>query len=357
MSYRSLLRPLLFRMDPETAHHWALGALRFASAVSPLRSLIKAIYKPDPEGMSQEIWGFRFEHPVGLAAGFDKDARVIPALESLGFAFIEVGAISSQARPGNPRPRIFRLPDDQGLINRMGLCNDGARAIASRLSQIKRPGVPVFANIVKTADLDGDAATMAADYVETLEAVLPWVDGFTVNVSCPATPNLKTLGRQDAMFELLKRLKEARDRGVLEHGGPKRPLILKVSPDVDDEESAAIVAAAAEGLLDGLVLTNTTTTRPESLKAPQSVTSEKGGLSGQPLFNLAHSRVKAFADATNGSVPIIAVGGISNAEQAKAMLDAGASLVEVYTAFVYAGPSLIKTIVNDLKSMGWKPRR
>ncbi len=357
MAYRSLIRPILFRMDPERAHHLALGALRFASALAPLRSFLAALYRPKVAGMSQEIWGLHFEHPVGLAAGFDKDARVVPALQSLGFAFVEVGAISSQARPGNPRPRIFRLPADRALINRMGLPNDGARVIASRLEQLSRPSVPIFANIVKTADLEGDAATMAADYVETLEAVLPWVDGFTVNISCPATPNLRTLGQQDAMFELLKTLGEARDRGVRDCGGARRPLILKVSPDVDDAEAAAIVAASKEGLLDGLVLTNSTTTRPSSLAAPSSVTSQKGGLSGQPLFAIALSRVRHFAAATEGQIPIIAVGGISNAGQARAMLDAGASLVEVLTAFVYEGPGLVKSIATGLESGGWRPMR
>lgn len=357
MLYRSLLRPLLFSLDPETAHHLAMRGLRIASALPPARALCGALYGVETPSLAQEIWGLHFANPIGLAAGFDKNALAVPALSRLGFGFLEVGAVSYEARPGRPRPRIFRLPDDRGLINRMGLPNDGVVAIRKRLEGAGARRVPVFANVVKAADVEGDIATMAADFVRTLEHILPAVDGFTVNVSCPASPNLKAFGRQEAMFELLERLKETRDAGVAACDGVFRPLILKVSPDVDDEESAAIVSAADRGLLDGLVLTNTTTQRPSALKAPASTTEEMGGLSGQPLHDIALRRVRAFAEATGGRTPIIGVGGIASVEQALAMLEAGASLVEVYTGFVYEGPGLPKCLARGLDERGWRPRR
>jgi dihydroorotate dehydrogenase len=357
MIYRKILRPLLFALDPEDAHHLAMRGLRLAAALPPARALCGALWGVDAPQLEQEIWGLRFANPVGLAAGFDKNALAVPALSRMGFGFVEVGAVSYEARPGRPRPRIFRLPDDRGLINRMGLPNDGVEAIAKRLARGGERRVPVFANVVKAADVEGDVATMAADFVRTLEHILPVVDGFTVNVSCPASPNLKAFGRREAMFELLGRLGETRDRGVEEADGVFRPLILKVSPDVDDEESAAIVEAADQGLLDGLVLTNTSTQRPASLAAPAATQEEMGGLSGQPLHDIALRRVREFHEATGGRTPIIGVGGIASVDQALAMLEAGASLVEVYTGFVYEGPSLPKTLVRGLKVKGWRPHR
>ncbi|MEZ6197976.1 MAG: quinone-dependent dihydroorotate dehydrogenase [Planctomycetota bacterium] len=355
MLYRALLRPILFSFDPESVHHLAVGSLRLASALPPVRGLLGAALDVRAPELEQEIWGLRFPHPVGLAAGFDKNAVAVPALMRMGFAFVEVGAVSSVPRPGNPRPRIFRLPGDRGLINRMGLPNDGVEAIAARLARGGPRPRPLFANIVKTADLEGSISDMAADFVTTLERILPVVDGFTVNVSCPASPNLKAFGRREAMFELLGRLREARDRGVAAGDGRFRPLILKVSPDVDDEESAAIVEAAGKGELDGLVLTNTTTQRPAGLAAPAEVLGERGGLSGAPLHAIALARVREFAAATEGRVPIIGVGGISGVDQSLAMLEAGASLVEVYTGFVYEGPSLPKRIARGLRDRGWRP--
>lgn len=305
--------------------------------------------------MEQKIWGLKFPNPVGLAAGFDKNSQALPALGNMGFGFLEVGAISSEARPGNPRPRIFRLKGDRGLINRMGLPNPGAQETARRLSTLKKRPVPILANIVKNADLDGEISVMAADYVKTLAAVFPYVDGFTVNVSCPATPNLKAFNEKDALFELLRLLTWERDNLARSHGSAKKPLIVKVSPDVEESEKQSLIEAAEAGLLDGLVLTNTTTKRPESLQSPSSVTAEKGGLSGAPLYSIALAMVKEFALRTKGSVPIIAVGGISTPEQAKEMLDAGASLVEVYTAFVYEGPSLPSRLARGIRDSGWKP--
>lgn len=347
MLYQALVKPLLFRMDPEDAHHLALKALGFACR-APFGAVAEALFGTNDRRHEKKLWGLTFKNPVGLAAGFDKNALVVPALARLGFGFLEVGAVSSAARPGNPRPRIFRLPDDRGLINRMGLPNDGCEAIGKRLQALRgRVPVPLFANIVKTSDLVGDTQTMAADYVTTLRAILPHVDGVTVNVSCPATPELKAFNKADAMFGLLEIL--AKERTVIAPaagGTAARPMLLKVSPDIDLEEREVIVAAAHAGLLDGLVLTNTTTTRPRGLEAPAKVVAERGGLSGKPLQGRSIELIGWYAERVK--VPIVGVGGIFSAADAKAAMAAGAQLVEVYTGFVYEGPALIKRIVRGL---------
>lgn len=350
MLYRGVLRPILFSMDPESAHHAALAALRAASATALTRRLVRALWFRGTPELKQMIWGLEFPGPVGLAAGFDKHARALPALAQLGFGFLEVGAISATPRAGNPRPRIFRLPRDRGLINRMGLPNPGAAEAVRRLARMRRLDVPLFANVVKSTDGEMSTEDTAAEYVAALEAVAPHVDGFTVNVSCPAAPELRDLGRGDAMRELLCPLVARRDAL---RGEAVKPLILKVSPDVDDEERDVIAACCAEGLLDGLVLTNTTTRRPESLRAEASVTGEGGGLSGAPLHEIALAHVRWFAERVD--VPIIGVGGIFDAAGARRMLDAGAALVEVYTGFVYEGPSLPGRIARGLAAAGWRP--
>ncbi len=346
MVYRSLIRPLLFRMDPEEAHHLALKALRWAGRF-PLSAAVSLMFENRVPSRPVGLWGMTFRNPVGLAAGFDKEARVVPGLERLGFGFLEVGAVSSVPRPGNPRPRIFRLPDDRGLINRMGLPNAGAQATAQRLAAVS-PRVPVFANIVKTADLEGSLDEMAEDYEKTLRILFPHVSGFTVNISCPASPELRDFGGEEAMARLLGGLGALRDRLTKEHDAPFKPLILKVSPDVDERERAVIVEAAQSGLLDGLVLTNTTTRRPHGLKASATVTEERGGLSGAPLFPIALAQVGWFAEKLEGRVPIIGVGGIDGPDKARQMMNAGADLLEVFTGFIYEGPSLIRRIVRAL---------
>ncbi len=344
-------------MDPERAHHLALWFLRWASRLPLVPALLNFLFGFHDETMAQEIWGIRFPNPIGLAAGFDKNSQALPALGRMGFGFVEVGAISSEARPGNPRPRIFRLKADHALINRMGLPNPGAQETARRLAQLGKRPVPILANIVKNADLDGDVALMAADYVKTLTAIFPHVDGFTVNVSCPATPNLKAFNEKQALFDLLKLLSQERDALVAGSSCNKKPLIVKVSPDVDDAEKAVLIEAFEAGLMDGVVLTNTTTTRPSTLKTEGDVLKQQGGLSGAPLFPISLALVKEFAERSAGKLPIIAVGGISTAEQAHQMLKAGASLVEIYTAFVYEGPSLPKKLAQGLRGpLGWRPR-
>ncbi len=353
--YKILLKPIFFSMDPERAHHWAMGALRLASRLPGVPWVLGWLYGFRSRELAQELWGIRFPNPVGLAAGFDKNSQAVPALSRMGFGFLEVGAISSEPRPGNPRPRIFRLKEDSALINRMGLPNPGAQATAARLKELTSRPVPVLANIVKNPELEGDVSLMVADYVKTLRQVFPWVDGFTVNVSCPATPNLKAFHDRDALYQLLQLLREERDLLADQHGGRKKPLIVKVSPDMSDVEKDTLLDAHRDGLLDGLVLTNTTTRRPASLKTRGTVVDEPGGLSGPPLFPLSLALVREFSERSGGHLPIIAVGGITTAQQARQMLDAGASLVEVYTAFIYEGPGLPARLARGLLKLGWRP--
>jgi dihydroorotate dehydrogenase len=286
---------------------------------------------------------------VGLAAGFDKNAIAVPGLEALGFGFVEVGAVSARPSTGNPKPRVFRLKADRAVINRMGLPNDGADAVAKRLAARPEVGIPVFANIVKTAGMEGTAAEMAADYVTCLEGVLQHVDGATINVSCPSAPELGAFGAAEALHPLLAVIGEARDRIV--EGGDRRfrPLLLKVSPDISDDEQDAIVTACRSGLIDGLVLTNTTRDRSMGLSSDSSVTEEVGGLSGPPLLTKSLAKVAWFRERIPDGMPIIGVGGISNEKDARAMLAAGASLIEIYTGLIYEGPQLVQRLVRALR--------
>lgn len=349
MIYRNLVKPLLFRLDPETAHHLAIGALECAQSIPGAAALLAMLFGAKDSRGPVKLWGLEFPNRLGLAAGFDKNAKVARMLARLGFGFIEVGAVSKEARPGNPRPRIFRLPADRGLINRMGLPNDGAEAIAARLRALGRLPVPCFANIVKTSDLTGDAETMAKDYLVTLRAILPVTDGVTVNVSCPATPELKAFGKKDAMRTLLTALSRERDAILAGADGRFRPMLLKVSPDIDLEERNVILEATVDKLVDGLVLTNTTTTRLAGMDAPPAVLAERGGMSGKPLQAKSLEMIGWFADRLGGRAPIIGVGGIFDAADANRALDAGATLVEIYTGYIYGGPSTPKRIVRGMR--------
>lgn len=296
-----------------------------------------------------EFWGLTFPTRIGLAAGFDKNAVAVPALEALGFGFVEVGAVSAHPSEGNPSPRVFRLKADRAVINRMGLPNDGARVVATRLASRQSVGIPVFANIVKTAGMEGTQSEMAAEYVACLDGVLEHVDGVTINVSCPSAPELGAFAARDSLFALLTTIREARDRIVASGDGRFRPMLLKVSPDIPDDERRAIVEASAEGLVDGLVLTNTTRDRSMGLHSDPRVVEEVGGLSGPPLLAKSLAMVEWFRKRLPESMPIIGVGGISNEEDARAMVAAGASLVEIYTGLIYEGPGLVSRLARALR--------
>lgn len=328
--YRSLLLPLLFRMDAERVHDLAMGTLaRFGSLVQKLA--------PAPDArLERTVFGIRFPNPVGLAAGFDKNAVALRAWEGLGFGFAEVGTITARAQPGNAKPRIFRLPEQRALINRLGFNNEGADAVASRLRRQTESGgwprIPVGINIGKSRQVELEAAT--ADYVLSLERLLPFGDYFVLNVSSPNTPGLRTLQDRPALDHLLESI-QRRNTG-------RKPLLVKLAPDLSNEALEDAVALAAQHKLAGIVATNTTvdhTSVPEARR-------QKGGLSGAPLRQRATEVVRFLAK--HSKLPIIAVGGIDSVDAALEKFDAGASLIQLYTGFIYEGPALIRDINKAL---------
>jgi dihydroorotate dehydrogenase len=343
--YQHLLRPLLFRCDPEQAHHLAMTAL---SACSRLRfplalvRLLTGASSTSGNRLERTIFGVTFPNPIGLAAGFDKDGVALGAWEALGFGFVEAGTITAQAQPGNPRPRIFRIPEQRALINRLGFNNGGAPAAAARFAALRAagrwPSIPVGINIGKSKATPMEAA--AGDYVSSFEQLQAFGDYFVLNVSSPNTPGLRGL-QQGAELDHLLQAVQQKNRAL----ATPRPLLVKIAPDLTPPQIEEIVELAQRHLLSGIVATNTTIDRSG---LPGSVAHLEGGLSGEPLRARSTEIVRFLAQRT--SLPIIAVGGVSDAASAREKLDAGASLVQLYTGLVYAGPTLVPTICRELAS-------
>lgn len=326
----SLVRPLLFSMDAERAHEVALAIVSRAPFLAPRH--------PPPAAAAVEFAGLRCPSPVGLAAGLDKDARALPLWERLGFGFVEIGTVTPQPQPGNPRPRIHRLPDQRGVINSMGFPSDGASAVGVRLARLKEagrwPSIPVGVNLGKNKDTPDEGA--AADFAAVADRLALFADYLVVNVSSPNTPGLRSLQGVEPLLEILDAvLQVAQDK----------PVFVKVSPDLAIEDLDATVRAAVGAGAAGLVATNTTTARPdlaEHLDTP-------GGLSGAPLHPIARRGVLAAAAICKElTVPLIGVGGITGPEQAREYLDAGCAAVQVYTGLIYAGPGLPSRINRQL---------
>jgi len=322
------LRPLLFTLEAETAHHLALATLRLPLPKAPL---------PDPI-LAQSLLGLRFASPVGLAAGFDKDGQVAHRMGALGFGFAELGTLTPLAQAGNPRPRLFRLAQDEAVINRMGFNNGGQAAARERLTRHKVPagfvlGVNIGAN--------KDATDRIADYETGVRAMSPYADYLTVNISSPNTPGLRALQDRGALDELLGRVMAARPAD-----GP--PILLKVAPDLEPADIDDIAQLSLAHRIDALIVSNTTISRP-SLSSSQR--DETGGLSGAPLHNLALARLRDFRQRLGPRLPLIGAGGIANAAQAYARIRAGASLVQLYSALVYEGPYLPARINKDLAAL------
>ncbi len=323
MSLFDLARPALFRIDPERAHGMTLAALRLA----PPRAALH-----DPV-LATRVAGVDFPSPVGLAAGFDKDAEVPDAMLGLGFGFVEVGTLTPLPQEGNPRPRLFRLVEDEAVINRMGFNNRGQAAALARLQRRKRRGI-VGVNI----GANKDAADRVADYVAGVRTMASVADYLTVNISSPNTPGLRGLQDLGPLTDLLTAIAEVRTPG-----GP--PLFLKVAPDLTPADIDGIVKAAS-GRVDALIVSNTTIMRFDNLRSPHRA--EAGGLSGVPLRGHAYERLRDFRRATGGAIPLIAAGGIDNAEEAYTRIRNGASLVQLYSALVYRGPGLARQIADGL---------
>ncbi|MDQ6654037.1 MAG: quinone-dependent dihydroorotate dehydrogenase [Acidobacteriota bacterium] len=345
MLYRSLLRPLLFRLPAETAHELALQSLSIAPTLT--KTLLGDHFKRSPFGKLRRF-GLTFSNPVGLAAGFDKDGIALESLATLGFGFIEAGTVTYRPQPGNERPRLFRMPLDKGLINRAGFNNQGARAFAERVKH-KKSDYVLGVSIGKSKAVPLTAA--ADDYLKSFELVYPVADYVAINVSSPNTPGLRELQESDQLDELLRALQkrnkelaeQSQGRGIL-------PILVKLSPDLDPGDLEAVVKVTENNKVAGLIATNTTTERASLKTHPDKVRAcGAGGLSGAPLKLLATQMIARLYNLTNGSLPLIGVGGIFNAEDAWGMISAGASLIQIYTGFIYEGPSIAMKINEGLR--------
>ncbi|HEV2803173.1 MAG TPA: quinone-dependent dihydroorotate dehydrogenase [Pyrinomonadaceae bacterium] len=356
MLYRSLVRPALFRLAPETAHEFALHALGMALKPEGARRLVAHRLQREPFG-ALERFGLSFSNPVGLAAGFDKNGAAVNELAALGFGFLEVGTVTHLAQPGNPQPRLFRLPTDRALINRQGFNNDGAAALAARLARAGRPHCILGINIGKSRVVELAGAT--ADYLASFDIVHPHADYITINVSSPNTPNLRELQRADALAGLLSALQQ-RNLELSQHTefndatARRVPLLVKIAPDLGEGDLEMIVDVARRTAVDGIIATNTTTTRENLSQTPASVVSAigAGGLSGAPLRARSTQVIRALYRLSRGThLKIVGVGGIFNAADAWEKICAGASLVQLYTGFIYEGPTAARDINEGLAEL------
>jgi len=333
----SLARAALFRLDPEVAHDFALKSL---STLGPAAALLGAGADRDE---SRTVMGIRFPNPVGLAAGLDKNGEYIDALAALGFGFLEIGTVTPRPQPGNAKPRMFRLAEHEAIINRLGFNNQGVDKLLRNVERASYTGI-LGINIGKNFDTPNDRA--ADDYLACLDAVYARASYVTVNISSPNTQNLRELQSSERLDELLAALMQRRDALAARHGVTK-PLLVKVAPDLDDGQIASIAALAVVHRVDGLIATNTTVAR--DAVAGHRHAAELGGLSGRPLFTSSTRVLVKLAHELAGRVPLIGVGGIIGGADARAKIDAGASLVQVYTGFIYRGPELIAEARRALK--------
>jgi dihydroorotate dehydrogenase len=336
--YKIFIKPFLFLLSPEKAHHFTLLMLRIVLAIPVVSSIFKRMYSVKDKRLEREVFGLTFPNPVGLAAGFDKDGKHYHAMAALGFGFIEIGTVTPVAQEGNPQPRLFRLPDDDALINRMGFNNEGLDAMVRRLSQEKPAGVIIGGNIGKNKLTPNEIAV--TDYEKSFEALFPCVDYFVVNVSSPNTPGLRELQNREPLTRLLARLQALN----YAKNSPK-PILLKIAPDLSNEQLDDVISIVQETKLAGIIATNTTIDRSGLNTSEKNINQiGNGGLSGAPLKQRSTEIIRYISKKTNGQLTIIGVGGISSEKDALEKLDAGASLVQIYSGLVYEGPSLIKRI-------------
>ena len=330
--YKLLIRPLFFCFDPEKIHYFTFSAIRFLNKIPGFSGLFKALYEVNDPRLEREVFGIKFKNPVGLAAGFDKDAKLYQELSNFGFGFIEIGTLTPVGQDGNPKKRLFRLKEDHAIINRMGFNNGGVQEAIVRLK--KNKGVLIGGNIGKNKVTPNEEAVN--DYEICFEALFPYVDYFVVNVSSPNTPNLRELQEKEPLKKLLQTL----ENNTLQSTNHK-PILLKIAPDLTDEQLLDIIEIVNETKIAGVIATNTTISR-EGLQSENK--SEMGGLSGKPLTKRSTEVIRFLSEKSNKSFPIIGVGGIHSAEDAMEKLHAGASLVQLYTGFIYEGPALVKAI-------------
>jgi len=333
-----ILKPLLFLLAPEKAHYLTVKLLRFALNLPLVSSVFKTVYHFEHPKLERELFGLKFKNPVGLAAGFDKDGKYFREMSSLGFGFIELGTVTPKGQAGNPQPRLFRLPQDEALINRMGFNNDGVDALVAQLKKGKPEGVVIGGNIGKNKITPNETAV--EDYKITFNALFPYVDYFVVNVSSPNTPNLRDLQEKEPLTKLLSTLQQLNNQ----QDSPK-PMLLKIAPDLTLSQIDDVIEIAETVKLDGIIATNTTIDRSTLSTATTTIENiGAGGLSGAPLREKSTAIIRYIYEKTNGNLPIIGVGGINSAKDAIEKLEAGASLIQIYTGLVYQGPNLIKNI-------------
>jgi dihydroorotate dehydrogenase len=333
MDFYSAIKPVLWRLDPERAHHAALWALS--------HDLVPAATGPDDPRLAVDVLGRRFGNPIGLAAGFDKDAKVWRQAARLGFGFVEVGSVTPRPQPGNPRPRLFRLERDAAIINRMGFNNEGVEAMAARLAASRSATITAVLGINLGKNRETEDA--AADYEIGARRLGPLADYVVINVSSPNTPGLRALQGKAPLSALIARTHRALAQSC---GASPPPLLLKIAPDLTDQDLADIAEVALEGSLAGLIATNTTIARPQALDPRHAA--EAGGLSGRPLFERSTSIVRTLYRLIKGRLPIIGVGGVSSGAEAYAKIRAGASLVQLYSALVFHGPGLVRRVKQEL---------
>jgi len=334
--YRYLIKPILFLGDPEWIHYFVFSLIRWIHRIPGVPFLIKVLYQVHHPKLERELFGIRFKNPVGLAAGFDKDAKLYRELSNFGFGFIEIGTLTPKPQSGNPKKRLFRLPQDAALINRMGFNNEGVEAAIPRLQ--KNKNIIIGGNIGKNKITPNEKAV--EDYIRCFEALYPHVDYFVVNVSSPNTPNLRELQEKKPLTDLLNTLQKRNQ----EKDQPK-PILLKIAPDLTDDQLLDIIDIVKTTQTAGVIATNTTLSREGLLSANKN---ETGGLSGKPLTQRSTEVIRFLSEKSQKAFPIIGVGGIHKPEDAIAKINAGADLVQLYTGFIYEGPRVVKRINKAL---------
>ncbi|MFH6602004.1 quinone-dependent dihydroorotate dehydrogenase [Maribacter algicola] len=344
--YKIIVRPLLFLLDPERVHHLTFSLIRLFSNIGFSR-IFRSIFVIEDKRLEREVFGLKFKNPVGLAAGFDKDAKLYQELSNFGFGFIEIGTLTPKAQAGNPKKRLFRLKVDKAIINRMGFNNQGVFDAVERLKTNKN--VMIGGNIGKNKVTPNDNAIK--DYLICFDALFKYVDYFVVNVSSPNTPGLRELQDKEPLTALLKELKKENEKYAAKaSNGLEKPILLKIAPDLTEAQLIDIIEIVKTTGIDGVIATNTTIERKD-LKSDLVDAEEKGGLSGKPLTERSTEVIRFLAENSNKAFPIIGVGGIHSPQDALDKLNAGADLVQLYTGFIYEGPSLVKRINKAILNM------
>lgn len=343
MLWKFVFKPLLFQLSGESAHHLTLNSLKWVCKIPGVRAIIKWLFSPSPSRVPIHFFGLDFKHEVGLAAGLDKDGKYIEELTLFGFSHIEIGTVTPKPQPGNPLPRLFRLPYDKALINRMGFNNEGAQAMAQRLKKLNKPNDLILGiNIGKNKDTPIEEAEN--DYLSCFETLFPYADYFTINISSPNTPGLRGLQAKEPLIKLLAAI-----QGANKTKPHPKPILVKLAPDLDDEQLAETKEILLAHQVDGIIMGNTTLDRTH-LKTSEMELNHigAGGLSGQPLTDKSTQKLR-YLKSLPGEIPVIGVGGIMDGKSGAEKIEAGASLIQIYTGFIYEGPGLIKSIIAALR--------